>query len=192
MELLSDLADGLSRKQQAQSDILDSAKNKTRAFMEQLNAVSQSIETFHKPIFESKLDWWPYVACPAATLVLGSYGLAPSAVRNLALVGVGKSQNFEIILEACADCQAKLLESYSRRPERTWPVSFGRGSISGRLLLADRLMRVVILPFLESKWVKKMKWELNERRRGNALWAGVTHTRVGCWAPLVMGYGIWE
>ncbi len=34
--------------------------------------------------------WWPYIVCPAASLVMGSYGLPPSAFRNLALVVLGE------------------------------------------------------------------------------------------------------
>lgn len=33
--------------------------------------------------------WWPYFYCPAASLFLGSYGLPPSAVRNIGLIALG-------------------------------------------------------------------------------------------------------
>lgn len=33
--------------------------------------------------------WWPYVWCPAVSLVLGSYGLPPSVTRNVVLVTLG-------------------------------------------------------------------------------------------------------
>lgn len=35
-------------------------------------------------------SWMPYILSPAATLFLGSYGLAPSALRNLGLVALGE------------------------------------------------------------------------------------------------------
>lgn len=38
--------------------------------------------------------WWPYIYCPIASLVLGSYGLPPSAIRNLTLVGLGLFTKF--------------------------------------------------------------------------------------------------
>jgi hypothetical protein len=36
--------------------------------------------------------WWPHVICPAASLIMGSYGLPPSAARNLVLVTFGMSR----------------------------------------------------------------------------------------------------
>lgn len=35
-------------------------------------------------------SWIPYIISPATTLFLGSYGLAPSALRNLGLVALGE------------------------------------------------------------------------------------------------------
>lgn len=34
--------------------------------------------------------WWPYIYCPMVSLVMGSYGLPPSATRNIVLVGLGE------------------------------------------------------------------------------------------------------
>lgn len=34
--------------------------------------------------------WWPYIVCPVFSLVLGSYRLPPSGIRNLGLVVLGK------------------------------------------------------------------------------------------------------
>jgi hypothetical protein len=38
----------------------------------------------------SASTWWPYIICPAISLVLGSYGLPPSVFRNLMLTAVGE------------------------------------------------------------------------------------------------------
>lgn len=35
-------------------------------------------------------SWWLYIWCPVASLVMGSYGLPPSLLRNFALVALGK------------------------------------------------------------------------------------------------------
>lgn len=39
-------------------------------------------------------NWVPYIVSPVATLLLGSYGLAPSATRNLGLVALGEGFGF--------------------------------------------------------------------------------------------------
>lgn len=38
--------------------------------------------------------WMSYIVSPVVTLVLGSYGLAPSALRNLGLVVLGEAFGF--------------------------------------------------------------------------------------------------
>jgi hypothetical protein len=35
-------------------------------------------------------SWWPHIICPTASLILGSYGLPPSAMRNLGLLALGE------------------------------------------------------------------------------------------------------
>lgn len=40
--------------------------------------------------------WMPYIIGPVATLLLGSYGLEPSATRNLGLVALGEVVGFVI------------------------------------------------------------------------------------------------
>lgn len=40
--------------------------------------------------------WWPYVICPAFSLVMGSYGLPPSVTRNIALIALGETFGFAI------------------------------------------------------------------------------------------------
>ncbi|CAN8098167.1 unnamed protein product [Discula destructiva] len=40
--------------------------------------------------------WLPYILSPVATLLLGSYGLAPSAIRNLGLVVLGEVVGFSV------------------------------------------------------------------------------------------------
>lgn len=38
--------------------------------------------------------WFSYIVSPVVTLMLGSYGLAPSAMRNLGLVVLGEFVGF--------------------------------------------------------------------------------------------------
>lgn len=57
-----------------------------------LDNAATSASVFNDSIFTSlKLSrLWPYIVCPAASLIMGSYGLEPSAVRNIWLVGLGQ------------------------------------------------------------------------------------------------------
>lgn len=41
-------------------------------------------------------SWFPYIISPVATLLLGSYGLEPSAMRNLGLVALGEIIGFSV------------------------------------------------------------------------------------------------
>lgn len=41
-------------------------------------------------------SWVPYIISPIATLLLGSYGLAPSAFRNLGLIALGEVVGFSV------------------------------------------------------------------------------------------------
>ncbi|GKT70894.1 nuclear membrane fusion protein kar5 [Colletotrichum tofieldiae] len=41
-------------------------------------------------------SWLPYVICPAASLLMGSYGLPPSAVRNIGLIALGEVAGFVV------------------------------------------------------------------------------------------------
>lgn len=41
-------------------------------------------------------SWVPYIISPVATLMLGSYGLAPSALRNLGLIALGEVVGFSV------------------------------------------------------------------------------------------------
>ncbi|PNP51555.1 hypothetical protein THARTR1_07811 [Trichoderma harzianum] len=41
-------------------------------------------------------SWWPHVFCPLTSLVVGSYGLPPSATRNIMLIGLGEVVGFGI------------------------------------------------------------------------------------------------
>lgn len=36
-------------------------------------------------------NWWPFIACPVASILAGSYQLKPSVRRNLGLLILGKA-----------------------------------------------------------------------------------------------------
>jgi len=43
------------------------------------------------------LGWWPYLVCPAVSLVMGSYGLPPSGYRNIMLILAGENMNLRTL-----------------------------------------------------------------------------------------------
>jgi hypothetical protein len=56
-----------------------------------LDSAATSATAFQSS-FASQLGlsgWWPFIYCPTASLLLGSYGLPPSLVRNVGLFGIG-------------------------------------------------------------------------------------------------------
>lgn len=56
-----------------------------------LDSAAASASLFHSS-FWSRVGlsgWWPFVYCPTASLLLGSYGLPPSLLRNVGLFGLG-------------------------------------------------------------------------------------------------------
>ncbi|XXG96138.1 hypothetical protein Hte_002417 [Hypoxylon texense] len=75
------------------TNLLHQARNITNEIRDTLEDTVTSANYIGDSFFKqsSTSSWWPYVWCPAASLVLGSYGLPPSAVRNLALLALGKS-----------------------------------------------------------------------------------------------------
>lgn len=70
---------------------LEESQAKSESILGTLNRAEDSAEaiqhSFTKQWGLSSL--WPYVFCPAATLVMGSYGLPPSAFRNMGLIAMG-------------------------------------------------------------------------------------------------------
>ncbi|KAI1772275.1 hypothetical protein F4818DRAFT_444502 [Hypoxylon cercidicola] len=72
--------------------LLHEARNITNEIRDTLDDTVASANYVGNTMFKqsSASSWWPYVWCPAASLVLGSYGLPPSAARNLALLALGE------------------------------------------------------------------------------------------------------
>ncbi|KAI1211431.1 uncharacterized protein F4807DRAFT_459010 [Annulohypoxylon truncatum] len=71
--------------------------NKTNDILETLeNTASSAVYVKHSVLRQSSSSWWPYIWCPAASLVLGSYGLPPSGTRNLGLLVLGEAAGFTL------------------------------------------------------------------------------------------------
>ena len=78
--------------------LLNTAKNTTNEILDTLEVAASSATSINDSFFKNSFvsSWWPYLICPAATLFLGSYGLAPSAFRNLGLLALGEMVGFMV------------------------------------------------------------------------------------------------
>lgn len=91
--------DNLSSKFEDQVYAMDEARNITNEILETLDGVARSAAVI-EDINRSRWGGFnlgslmPYIVSPVATLLLGSYGLAPSAMRNLGLVALGEVVGF--------------------------------------------------------------------------------------------------
>lgn len=95
--------DRLSSKYGEHAYAMNEAKNATTAILETLEEVAANAATIEDAYrsrwtgFGSGVgSWVPYIIGPVATLLLGSYGLAPSATRNLGLVALGELVGFSV------------------------------------------------------------------------------------------------
>ncbi|KAG9256902.1 uncharacterized protein F5Z01DRAFT_492102 [Emericellopsis atlantica] len=82
--------DRLSQAQRRADDILDT-----------LDTVASSASKLNMfmPDFGIR-GWWPYIYCPAFTIVAGSWGLPASLARNIALIGLGEAFGFVVSITA--------------------------------------------------------------------------------------------
>jgi hypothetical protein len=93
MERLEYMADSLSIKYSAHEGSLDIVQQRAMDITSTLESAATSATAFQAHVSRGFgfAGWWPYVVCPAASLWMGSYGLHPSAIRNLLLISIGKS-----------------------------------------------------------------------------------------------------
>ncbi|OAA51684.1 hypothetical protein NOR_00277 [Metarhizium rileyi] len=98
MEQLSRLAEQVTDRHKAHEEMLKMAHNETNHILLLLEATSFSVAGLRKSFSDlGSASWWPYVICPAASLVFGSYGLQPSIARNLLLLGAGEIAGFFMV-----------------------------------------------------------------------------------------------
>ena len=91
MQRLELMVDSLSLKYSAHEETLGKVQKKARDITTTLESAAKSASDFQGYISRSfgLAGWWPYIVCPAASLWMGSYGLTPSAARNLFLISLG-------------------------------------------------------------------------------------------------------
>ncbi len=83
----------LSSQYHEHTQRLTQAQNLTSDLLDTIEATTTSAAQFQETLLSQRHvggNWWPYVICPTASLVMGSYGLPPSAFRNLGLLALGE------------------------------------------------------------------------------------------------------
>ncbi|KAH9987270.1 hypothetical protein F4779DRAFT_632371 [Xylariaceae sp. FL0662B] len=92
MQRLIDISENLSTQYDDHTYILRQAQNMTNDILDLLEDTASTAMKVNNSVHQrsSTESWWPYIWCPLASLIMGSYGLPPSAVRNLGLVALGK------------------------------------------------------------------------------------------------------
>ncbi|KAG7135756.1 hypothetical protein HYQ45_006568 [Verticillium longisporum] len=100
MKTLLGLSDKLATKYEDHVEMIEQAHSKAGDILDKLTEASASASTVHDSIRGSVgwMNWWPYIICPTVSLTMGSYGLPPSAVRNLGLVALGELTGLAISL----------------------------------------------------------------------------------------------
>lgn len=96
MQRLADMTETLSSKYDDHYHLLLRAQNMTHDILETLESTAASVADFTDSFLarSSAMSWWSYIWCPVVSLVLGSYGLPPSASRNFILLTVGELAAF--------------------------------------------------------------------------------------------------
>ena len=91
MERLIQVTSYAISRQDQQTQQVSLANNVTSDLLDTLEAVSASAVTVNKLLMSQPTSkWWPFIVCPAASLLVGSYGLPPSVMRNMFLVAFGE------------------------------------------------------------------------------------------------------
>ncbi|KAL1841648.1 hypothetical protein VTJ49DRAFT_6754 [Mycothermus thermophilus] len=98
MDRLVTATETLTTKFQDHYHILHQANNLTNDILDALEetaAVASSMqESFLTRV--TTRSWWPFIVFPTASLVIGSYGLPPSMVRNIGLLAFGEVVGFVV------------------------------------------------------------------------------------------------
>lgn len=92
MYRLVGITETLSFRYDHHNHLLSEAHNITSELLDTLEITATTAASFQGSIFEKygESSWWPHIVCPAASLLMGSYGLPPSALRNFGLIVLGE------------------------------------------------------------------------------------------------------
>ncbi|KAK1970520.1 nuclear membrane fusion protein Kar5 [Colletotrichum sublineola] len=95
---LLDITEDLSSRYESHTEKLDLAQQISGGILETLDDMVISTSEVRNSLGHgaSWTSWMPYIICPAASLLMGSYGLPPSATRNIGLILLGEITGFVI------------------------------------------------------------------------------------------------
>ena len=93
MSRLIGITETLSTHHDSHTHMLLQAQNITNDILDTLESTVSSATGIKGSLLQDSTisRWWPHIVYPAASLVMGSYGLPPSTFRNLGLVALGES-----------------------------------------------------------------------------------------------------
>ncbi|KAK3349367.1 hypothetical protein B0T25DRAFT_547849 [Lasiosphaeria hispida] len=96
MDRLIATTEKLSTNHEHHTLMLTQAANMTSELLDTLEETSSKAQSLNRSLIVDAMSgsWWPYVLCPAGFLILGSYGLPPSAGRNIGLLATGEVIGF--------------------------------------------------------------------------------------------------
>ncbi|KAF6824702.1 nuclear membrane fusion protein kar5 [Colletotrichum plurivorum] len=85
------VAENLSYKYETHAEKLTQAQQVSESILETLDEMVVSASKVHRSFLSSAwATWSPYIIYPMVTLFMGSYGLAPSVMRNIGLIILGE------------------------------------------------------------------------------------------------------
>lgn len=92
MQRLASLENTLSSRYNDQTRLLMQANNLTNDILDTLESTATSASDIKNSFLRGNAagGWWPYLVCPAVSIVMGSYGLPPSIIRNMGLLAFGE------------------------------------------------------------------------------------------------------
>jgi hypothetical protein len=98
MDRLVTATEKLSTKFDDHSSMLKQANNITHDILDTLGATAAAAFSMNESFFArvTTTSWWPFVLFPTASLVMGSYGLPPSMLRNIGLLAFGEVVGFVV------------------------------------------------------------------------------------------------
>jgi hypothetical protein len=113
MDRLVTATETLSTKFDDHAGMLKQASNITNDILDALEETAAVASSMSESFFASATtrSWWPFVVFPTASLVMGSYGLPPSILRNLGLLAFGEVVGFAV--SSYAQLTAQLFGSLS-------------------------------------------------------------------------------
>ncbi|KAI1157777.1 hypothetical protein F5B18DRAFT_140266 [Nemania serpens] len=127
MQRLIGISDTLVTNYDTHTDFLQQAQNITNEILNALEETAISAAALGD-VFSGQRSissWWLYIWCPMASLVVGSYGLPPSLLRNVILVIIGETAGFIIsslppfFFDLIRNPTATILESFIRPLQTT-------------------------------------------------------------------------